>query len=301
MRIRTPGSIDEQLTLLGTPKSCMYLVKGDTHALVGGAGQWMIPDLEQQVREWGVDMDRIQHLVLGHAHFDHCGAVPYLLRRYPHLRVVASRGAAEFLDIPKARKNIQRFSREATLRMGYPMEYEGVSLEWEGFPLARVVGDGDSLNLGRGITLQFYESPGHSRCSMITYLPEKQCLFPSDSLHVPAEEGDGYLCTASESFEDYVTSLRKVAHLPTEMCAWEHHGLHTEVDARDSVARGLELTRAYQLQMREAIASGEDPEALAQRLGAEWMSSSGFAFITDEILLHIYRGMIANAVQEPLP
>ncbi|MBE0618666.1 MAG: MBL fold metallo-hydrolase [Proteobacteria bacterium] len=300
MRIRDAGPIDPHLTMLGTPKSCLYLVQGEEHALVGGGGQWVVPELERQFDQWRVDTDRIRYLVLGHAHFDHCGAVPYLLHRYPHLQVVGSPGAAEFLAIPKAVRNAQRFSREATLRMGCPMEHGGVSLEWDSFPLARVVRDGDVLDLGAGVELRFFEAPGHSRCSMITYLGVNQCLFPSDSLHAPAEQGSGFLCTASESFRDYQESLRKVAHLTTNLCAWEHHGVHTGEDAREAVARGLQLTREYQEEIRVAIAAGEDADALAQRLSTRWLGDSGFRFVTAEILLHIYRVMIANALAEPL-
>ncbi|MGA2227798.1 MAG: MBL fold metallo-hydrolase [Syntrophobacteraceae bacterium] len=38
-------------------------------------------------------MDRIQYLLSAHSHYDHCGAVPYLRRRYPHRQVLASREA----------------------------------------------------------------------------------------------------------------------------------------------------------------------------------------------------------------
>ncbi len=300
MRIQTLGTVNDRLTFLGTRKSCVYLVKGEAHALMGGAGQWVVPELERQFHEWNVDMDRVRYLVLGHAHFDHCGAVPFLLRKYPHLQVIGSRGAAKLLGIPKAVQNIQKFSREATLRMGFPMEHEGISLEWEKTPLARVVEDGDILDLGQGMKLEFHEAPGHSRCGLITYIPSTRWLFPSDCLFVPSEDGENFLCTASESYQVYRESLQKIAHLETELCAWEHHGIWTGDDARGIVAQGIAWTRDYQSRIREALAAGQDPEQLALDLSSEWLERAQFPFLVAEISQHIMRGMTSNATEEPL-
>ena len=93
MWIQTPGAVNDRLMLFGTPRNILYLVKGDRYMLIGGGGQWIVPELERQFRENQIDMDRIQYLLIAHSHYDHCGAVPYLLRRYPHLRVLASREA----------------------------------------------------------------------------------------------------------------------------------------------------------------------------------------------------------------
>ncbi len=83
MWIKTPGEFDDRLMLLGTPKNVSYLVKGDHHMLIGGGGQWTVTELERQFRHYRIEVDRIKYLLIGHSHYDHCGAVPYLVRRYP--------------------------------------------------------------------------------------------------------------------------------------------------------------------------------------------------------------------------
>ena len=76
MWIEQVGEINEQLMLLGTRKTIMYLLKGDRYTLLGGGGQWIVPELERQFTQFQIDMDRVQYLVVGHTHYDHCGAVP---------------------------------------------------------------------------------------------------------------------------------------------------------------------------------------------------------------------------------
>ncbi|GAB4267819.1 MAG: MBL fold metallo-hydrolase [Deferrisomatales bacterium] len=301
MWIQTPGPVDDRLVLLGTRKNCVYLLKGDRYALVGGAGQWVVPELERQLEQFSVDTDRIGYLVVGHAHFDHCGAVPYLQARYPHIQVIASPGAERIFAHPKAVKNIRTFSREATERMGCPMAFDGRSLEWTGVRLDRTVRDGEELALGGGLTLRFYEAPGHSRCALIGCVPERGWLFPTDALHVPSDDGTTFACTASESFVTYVESLGKVAAFETSLCAWEHHGVFTDGDAAGIVPRGIEFTRRFHVDVRSRIARGEDREAVARDLCREWMIRAQFPFVTDRILLHITRGMVTNALSEPVP
>ena len=66
------------------------------------------------------------------------------------------------------------------------------------------------------------------------------------------------------------------------------------------VRTGIEETRAQQREMRQAIEAGQDPEELARQLGADWLARAGFEFVTEEILFHINRAMIATALKEPL-
>ncbi len=301
MWIRNWGPVNERLDLLGTEKSCVYLLKGDRYALLGGGGQWIVPVLEQQLRSLSVDMERISHLVISHAHFDHCAAVPYLQKRYPHIEVVATPGAAQLLGHEKAVRNMRLFSREATARIGMPMEFEGRSLEFDGIALRRTWGDGDDLNLGAGVRLVTFETPGHSRCSMIAFEPDARWLFPGDSLPPPSQDGQSLLATASESFVAYIASLKKLEKLETELCGWEHHGVRTGEDARGIVRKAIEFTVEYKEWVVATLREAGDPELAARVVADRWLAQAGFPFLSDAIMLHIARGIVKNAREEVLP
>ncbi len=298
MWIQDPGEINDRLMLLGTRKNNIYLVKGDRHMLIGGGCQWMVQELERQIREFRVDMDRVQYLLIGHSHYDHCGAVPYLQKRYPHLEVLASRGAAKLYAYEKAIRNMRTFSAQAMEKMGLPMEFEGISLDFDGVRVERTLQEGDRVDLGNNLYFNVFDTPGHSRCSITVYEPEQKWLFPSDSLCFPVGDGNELMTTASESFVVYLNSLKKMVNLEIRLCAWEHYGVMTDEDARDIIRRGVRSTLEFKRRLLEHLDRWEDAEKVAQWATRYWLDRTQFEFIPYEVMLHIIRGMVKNAVEE---
>ncbi len=259
--------------------------------------QWFLPVFRRQVEEFALDMERIRYVVISHSHFDHCGLLPYIKERYPHIKVVGSRGAQWMFENEKARKNMKKFSDMATQQaLGHPMPPE-LETDWESIRIDLAVGDGDVLDLGGGVRLEFTETPGHSRCSLSAYEPGAKILFPGDSLHVPSEDGTAQVCTASESFTHYEASLRKLDP-SLRVCAWEHHGAFLGKRAERAISDGIAYTQKYRRHICEALGAGTDREVLAQQLFEEWMDRSGFYFMPRTILMHIMRDMITHAEQE---
>lgn len=298
MWIQTPGAVNDRLMLLGARDSIVYLVKGDRHMLIGGGGMWIVPELERQIREYRIDVDRIQYLAIGHTHYDHCSAVPYLQRRYPHLQVLASSQAARVYTMEKALRNIRTFSHQAMQDMGLPLQFEGVSLEFDKIEVARALQDGDRVHLGSSLSLDVFETPGHSRCSMTLYEPQQKWLFPSDSMAIPVGDGDRFMCTASDSFLVYLNSLKKLASLETQLCAWEHFGVKTEEDARDIVTRVARFTLDYKRRLVEHVRQTGDAEKTARWAARDWITTTGIAFSPFEVMLHTTSRMVKNALEE---
>jgi len=294
------GEINERLVRLGTRQSVIYLVKGNPDMLIGGGGQWVIPTLEQQIREFHIDMDRVRYLLIGHSHYDHCGAVPYLQKRYPHLKVLASRGAAKLFAMEKAVSNINKFSRQAMEEMGAPMQFNGMSLEFDGIQVAKSLKEGNRVDLGNKLIFEVYETPGHSRCSIMVYVPEKKWLFCSDSIPLPADNGKRLVCTASESYKTFLASLRKMETLPIHLCAWEHCGYMTDNDAQGIIPRAINSTLEYKRLLQERVAQSQDIEMTAQWAAQEWLAATGMKFLPYDVIVHIQRTMVENAVEEKL-
>jgi glyoxylase-like metal-dependent hydrolase (beta-lactamase superfamily II) len=278
----------------------VYLLKGDRYLLVGGAGPWIVPDLERQFADLGVDLERIDGIYLSHSHFDHCGAVPYLRRRIPQLRVYASAGTAAILAHEKALLNMRRFTRESLEQMGSPLEFRSVSLDFEPFRLTRVLRDGDAMDLGGGVRLTFFETPGHSRCSMTAYEARRGWLFPGDSMPFPSADGSDLVSTASESFVVFCGSLRKLQGLETSLCAWEHHGVRTQADARAVVRDALDFTARYKASVRDLLARTGDPARAAEEVCRNWLAHAQFPFLPERVMLHIARTIVSNASGEEL-
>lgn len=298
MWIQQPGAVNDRLMLLGTRKCTLYLVKGDRHMLIGGANQWTVAELERQLREYRIDMDRVEYLVIGHTHYDHCGAVPYLQRRYPHLKVLASQEAAALFDMEKALRNMRTFSHQVMQDLGIPLTFEGVSLEFEKIRLDRVLKEGDRVDLGSGLCFEVIEMPGHSRCCIALYEPQQKWLFPSDAMSVPVGEGDRFACTASEGFVRYLDSLKKLAPLDIRLCAWEHFGVMTDEDAKDIVKRITLHTIEYKRRLVEHAAQAGDVEETVRWAADDWLAMTEFEFLPGDVMLHISRVIVKNALAE---
>jgi 2-aminobenzoylacetyl-CoA thioesterase len=294
----SPGEVNERLVRLGTDQSVMYLAKGDRYMLIGGGGQWVVPALEEQIEAYGIDMQRVQYLLIGHSHYDHCGAVPYLQKKYPHIEILASHGAAKLFDMEKAVKNMQKFSRLAMDAMGVPDEVNGIPLEFDNVRLARSLGEGDRVDLGDGLNFEVFESPGHSRCSLIAYAPEQKWLFPSDSMPVPCEGGKRLMCTASEGYNAYISSLRKLEDRPIDLCAWEHYGYMTGDEARRIISTGIEATLKYKRLLQERVRELDSVDKVAEWAARDWLEVTGFKFLPHEVMVHISRTMVVNALEE---
>lgn len=298
MRIQKPGEINEHLVMLGTRENNLYLVKGDPFILIGGGGQWIVPEIERQIRDFRIDMDRVKYLCIGHTHYDHCGAVPYLQKRYPHLSVLASIGAVKLFAMEKAVRNMRTFSHKVMEDLGLPMVFEGISLEFDGISVARGLKEGDRIDLGGDLVFDVFETPGHSRCAMTLYAPEKKWLFPSDSLSIPVDDAGEFASTASESYISYLNSLKKLENLDVQLCAWEHFGVVTDEDARGIIQRAIRFTLNEIRRVRDLLAKTGDSEVVARMTAREWLDRTGFGFLPYDIMVHICRGMIKNVLEE---
>ena len=103
----------ERITLLGTRESCLYLMDGGTEsALIGGGMVYIAPVLMEQLRAFKVEEKKITRVIILHAHFDHCGLVPFLKKRWPWVTVAASRKAKELLSDPEVSEKMGALNPE---------------------------------------------------------------------------------------------------------------------------------------------------------------------------------------------
>lgn len=295
MIVQDAGFVADQILLLGSRSICMYLVRGESYALLGGGVPWVVHRLETQLDQYQVDRSRIRYLVISHAHHDHCGAVPYLLRRYPHIEIVASDYCAHILGKSKPVELMRSVNRQTLDHMQSPHSYEGTSLDFEPIPVSIRVGDDDCLDLGDGITLQFYLTPGHSRCSLSTYVPALEALFPADALPFP-ENGDKLVVTANHDYDDYICSLEKLQALSVALIGYEHGGTLIGEDAATIIPKGLAATRQERKRIRERYDELKDLDQLVDEITEKYRSLKLFSMVPVPVLRAIIDRMARSAL-----
>ncbi|WP_048191291.1 FprA family A-type flavoprotein [Methanobacterium sp. SMA-27] len=141
---------DELISIPNGTSYNSFIVKGkDKTALIDTVDPTKTNELLDNLKKLDVDID---YIVINHAEQDHSGTIPKILEKYSDAIIVTNTKCKEFLS--------------------------------EFLPLTdakfRVVGDGDSLDLG-GKTLEFIITPWvHWPDTMVTYLNENKILFSCD-------------------------------------------------------------------------------------------------------------------------
>ena len=292
MRIREMGPISDQLIYLGDKRVCMYLLKGERYLLLGGGMSYVVPTVEEQLDRFGVDRGRIMGLLILHSHFDHITAAPYFMQAYPWLEIMASAGTKKVMGIEKAVKNIADLGLATRQKFGVNDQFRGISLEFNPPEITRVLNDGDTIDLGGGVSVTILETPGHSKCSIAAYVPVFQYLFPSDGVPLPILKGGKLMLMANDDIGLYLKSLERMAALEVKAVCCEHGGAFYGEDAASFLRQGMELTRKKYDSYRQAMRSGADAGELARDEVAQIVKDREFGLISEEDLLNVVTTMI---------
>jgi 2-aminobenzoylacetyl-CoA thioesterase len=160
-------------------------------------------------------------MLLTHSHFDHCGAVPYLLRKFPAARVAASARAAEVLQKDSAITLIRRFNAEYEEKMAH--ELAGEDTTFSGISVELQLKEGDRVEWSAGKFLQVYETPGHTRDCLSYFFPDSGMLVAGEAAGVPEENFIHSPFLAS--YADYAASIEKLAAINAEALCIAHVGI----------------------------------------------------------------------------
>jgi glyoxylase-like metal-dependent hydrolase (beta-lactamase superfamily II) len=210
--------------------------------------------------------------------------VPYLKGKFPWLKIVASAHSKEVFSKDKVMEFIANINKMIVEKSELRDEYERLKVEFNHIQVDRVVGEGDIIDLGDGIQTCFIEVPGHTKCSIVTYVPILRAMFPSDAAPCPTENGKGLVYPSPQhDFSLYLASLRKLAAYEVEICGFDHHGALIGNEAKDILRLGLERAEEFRDYVIEQYQKIGDIDKLAQKLAAESAETNKFDFINSDL------------------
>jgi len=294
MRVRKPGKIRENLWLLGSEESSIYLLEGkDASMLVNGGMSYLAPDILRQFEDFGIDETRIKKLLILHAHFDHVGIAPFFKRRHPELEIHASARAWEILHKPKAIDTINQFSRDVARRMGKEDICAIYDLDWRNNLEGNILSEGDAIDLG-DVKLRIYETPGHSSCSISAYAPQIKALFASDGGGIPYK--DMIIAFGNSNFTKFQAGLEKLEGLAVDFLCADHYGYVTGDEAGNFIRQCIESAKQQRALLEKTHRRTPDIENAAQELTDAFYKANPEYFLAPEITKGIYQQMIRHIV-----
>jgi glyoxylase-like metal-dependent hydrolase (beta-lactamase superfamily II) len=250
--LRFPHEAAPGLWILGNYFFNLYLAQGEQASILIEAGVSAIADsVKDQLEKTAITPT---FLVVTHPHADHVTGIDAFREFYPHIIIIAGKGAPEFLAHPKAGKSIavedqhmSEFLRSQGVIPGRIPVTEGPTLE-----NCLIAADGDEMDLG-GLTVRFLEVKGHSPGKIVVHIPEKRALLVSDSLGF-RYPGRGFLPLFLTNRADYMDALARLEGLSPEFVGLAHQGYLVGRDAAEAFAQaGLQaqqLIKAIQEDQR---------------------------------------------------
>lgn len=205
-------------------------------------------------------------IALSHAHFDHCGAAAYLMRKIPAARLVASERSANILQRPNAVELIIRLSCE--YEQGMQDELAGEDVSFEPLTVTDRLKDGDRIELDNGRVCRVLETPGHTRDSLSYYFPDTGIAFVGEAAGV-LEQGflhSPYLV----SYEDYIASIAKIRDLHPRAVCMAHGGILAGEEVDRYLVEAAAAAVAYKDMIRDYLEFYDgDQERVVERITRE--------------------------------
>ena len=290
MIINKPGNVTDRIVLLGRKESNVYILKGDgEYAMVGGGMAHVIPDIIEQIRKFNIEEEKIKRIFILHAHFDHCGIVPYFKKRWPWAKVTASARAKEFLSTPKVIESINFMNQALLDRYGLKNKAEFFGFLPFEVEVEAVVGEGDVISCG-GLLMEILDVPGHSSCSIAVYIPGEKAMFASDAGGIPF--GDKIMTAANSNFDKYQESLKKMASYDVEIFLPEHFGARTGEDGRNYLKRSIEFADESRATLEESLKQTRDLNKSTEEITDRLMAEAPEDFLPREVMSMVVGQML---------
>jgi glyoxylase-like metal-dependent hydrolase (beta-lactamase superfamily II) len=231
--------------------ACYLLETDDGPALFDCGAASTVDALKAGLRERGLELRDVRHLLLSHIHLDHAGAAGVLVREHPELQVHVSAIGAPHLVEPE---RLERSARRLYGDLFDPLWGELAPVPAEN---VHVVGE-DVLGL------ECFPSPGHAS-HHVCYLAADGTLYAGDAAGVRIQPGRFVLPPTPPPDVDvaaWESTIDEMAKRTPERLALVHFGIADDVERHLSDLRGRLIRWAAFV---ENGATAEEFQAAAER------------------------------------
>ena len=235
-----------------------YLFYSDKKALVDVGPKAAILGLLNVMSQAGVHPDEIDYIILTHLHMDHAGGIGQAVKEMKNARVLAHPRAYNHLVDPAVLwKASQETLGDLALRYG----------KIEPVPGNRIIvaEDGMKLDLGKGLVLEIYLTPGHAPHHLCVFDRKEGILLAGDMAGIHM---DGFLRPGTPPpfrFHDYMASLDRMIALKPAKLGYAHFGCYDNAITRLRAVKAQ--TRLWYEIARAGVKEGKTAEEIIELIG----------------------------------
>jgi glyoxylase-like metal-dependent hydrolase (beta-lactamase superfamily II) len=220
-----------------------YLILGEKKALVDVGPKAAITGLLTALLQAGVSPDEIDYIILTHIHIDHAGGVGLAVKEMKNTRVIAHSRAYNHLVDPTA---LWKASQE-TLG-GLAIKYGSIDSVSENRII--VAEDGMRLDMGKGLVLEIYLTPGHAPHHLCVFDSKNGILLSGDLAGIYTNDFLRPSTPPPFRMQDYLTSVDRMIALQPAKLGYAHSGCY------DNAIERLRAVRAQTLLWYEIVQAG---------------------------------------------
>lgn len=246
-----------------------YLVETNNGLAVFDCGPASaLPALEAGLRERGVELADVRHLLLSHIHLDHAGAAGAIVREHPHIQVhVSTIGAPHLVDPSRL---------EASARRLYGSAFDELWGE-----LAPVPEENVHVVGSEAVGLACFPSPGHAS-HHVCFAHEDGTLYAGDAAGVRIAPSRLVLPPTPPPDIDvaaWYATLDELERRAPKQLALVHFGVF------DDIGRHLSELRARLGEWEQIVENGATQDEFVERVHA------GLGELDDDDLQAVERAM----------
>ncbi len=206
----TGGAGGESYLILGNEKTALY------DAGMACFSDNLIYNIELVLAQGN---RRLDYILVSHTHYDHIGALPYVIERWPDAVVCGNEKASRVFKSETALATMKSLGDNAS-RLYRNAE---IDVRVDGMKIDKIVKDGDEISLGER-TIKIFETKGHTDCSLSFYIFPDKVLIASES--TGTLRGPGRMHTAPlKSVEDSLASANRLKKLDIARLIMPHYGI----------------------------------------------------------------------------
>lgn len=259
MLFTATGAVKEGFHILGSSTFPIHLLDGD-RAVIFDAGVACAGKIYAEAIRSVIGTKEPEILFLTHMHWDHCGAVSYLKKAFPSMKIAASQKAAETLKRQRVIELIGRLDKDVRTAIANMPDVDSSRLideSFQPFEIDMILEDGQIIELDGNTVVKAIATPGHTMDHFSYYVPEEKVLIAAEASGCLDSMGN-VITEFLADYNAYFISLKGLSTLPVEVLCQGHRIVFVGKDESDAYfASAIDeavnfKNRVYELLKKEA-------------------------------------------------